>query len=287
MKDEQKFEKILRIPIYLTIVLIVAKFIIYKIGGSLTIFSLFADSFFDFIGSSISLIAYKYSTKDKTDKYQYGFYGIVDISTIVISTIILFTSFFIYVRAIQNILNKNVIEYDFYSIIVMALSTIISLVLGFVLKIIYNRSKLLIIKGEIAHYVADGFTNGGALVALLICRFVYNHYLIDPVIAMIMGYIVAKPAFEILLDAVNNILSKEVDDDIKNKIVDTINKEESVLGYDNFKTRRSGERVFVQIYLKIKKELSFEKVHDVVDKLEGLIEKNISNSEVIIHACPK
>lgn len=285
--EEQKLKKILRIPIYLTIVLIVAKFLIYEESGSLAVFSLFADSFFDFISSFISFVAYKYSLKDKTEKYQYGFYGIVDVATIFISILILTTSVFIYERAIANIIHKTVPNYDTPTMLVMILSTIISLVLAYFLKIVYSKSKLLIIKGEMAHYIADGFTNGGVLLSILICKFVYNHYLIDPIIAMIMGYLVAKPAVEVLLDAINNILSKEVDSKIKDKIVSILSGEKDVFGYHNFKTRKSGERVFIQIYLEINKNLTFEKAHEIVEKLESLIEKQIENSEIIIHACPK
>lgn len=284
---DKKIKFILKVPVCITCVLIIAKFIIYKISGSLAIFSLVADSFFDFIGSLVSLVAYKYSMKDKTDKHQYGFYGIIDIITIFISATILCTSFFIFYRSIMNIINKNIIEYSASSVLVMFISSLASIILATILKNVYKKTKLIVIKGEIAHYAADGLTNGGVLLSILICKFVYNHYLIDPIIAIIMGFIVAKPAFEILFDAINNILSKEIDSEIKEKIINIVKQKESVLGYHSFKTRRSGERIFIQMYIEIKKNLAFEMAHDIVENLENEIEKNIENSEIIIHACPK
>lgn len=285
--NDAKINKLLKIPVYLTIILIISKFFVYLSSGSIAIFSLFTDSFFDFLSSFISLIAYKYSIKDKTEKYQYGFYGIIDLATIIISSLIIITVVFIYYRSIYNILNKNVLIYDNYAIIVMLLSTIISLGLSIVLKSAYKHTKLLVIKGEIAHYIADGFTNGGVLISIVICRFIYNSYLIDPIIAMIMGYYVAKPAIEIFIDAINNILSKEIDNEIKDKVVNIINTKENIIGYHNFKTRRSGERIFIQIYLEINKDLTFEKAHNIVEEIEQDIEKTIENSEIIVHACPR
>lgn len=285
--NDTKINKLLKIPVYLTIILIISKFFVYLSSGSIAIFSLFTDSFFDFLSSFISLIAYKYSIKDKTEKYQYGFYGIIDLATIIISSLIIITVVFIYYRSIYNILNKNVLIYDNYAIIVMLLSTIISLGLSIVLKSAYKHTKLLVIKGEIAHYIADGFTNGGVLISIVICRFIYNSYLIDPIIAMIMGYYVAKPAIEIFIDAINNILSKEIDNEIKDKVVNIINTKENIIGYHNFKTRRSGERIFIQIYLEINKDLTFEKAHNIVEEIEQDIEKTIENSEIIVHACPR
>lgn len=285
--EKKKLKKILRIPIYLTLLLIMAKYFIYKSSGSLAIFSLFTDSFFDFVGSFISLIAYKYSLKNKTEKYQYGFYGIIDLATIIISVLVLITTFFIYKHAITNILYKNTLEYDAPTILVLLLSTIVSLVLVYFLKIVYDKTKLLVIKGEIAHYEADGFTNGGVLLSVIVCKFIHNHYLVDPVIAMIIGYLVAKPAIEVMTEALNNILSKEIDSEIKEKIIETLKLEKDIVGYHNFKTRKSGERVFIQIYLEINKDLTFEKAHAIVEKMEDLIENKIENSEIIIHACPK
>lgn len=285
--DKDKLKKTLKIPIYFTIILIVAKFLVFKLSGSLAVFSLFIDSFFDCISSFISLYAYKYSLKGKTEKYKFGFYGIIDLATIFISSLVLLTVFFIYKESIIHILQRNILYYDLSTIIIMLLSTVISLIIAHYLKIVYEKSKLLILKGEIAHYKADGYTNGGVLLSILICKFVYNSYLIDPIIAMTMGYLVAKPAIEVLLDALNNILSREVDEEIKNKIIDIMGKEKNVVDYRNFKTRKSGERIFIQVYVGLNKDLTFEKAHEIVENLEKTIEEKIENSEVIIHACPR
>lgn len=287
METEQKVKKLLKIPVYLTLLMIVAKFVVYAISGSLSILSLFADSFFDFISSLISLVAYKYSKKDKTEKYQYGFYGIIDITTIVISLMILSTSFIIIYKAIVNIIHKNVLNYDLASVIVMTFSSLISIGIAIVLKNAYKKTKLLVIKSEIAHYSTDSFTNFSVLISILICKYIYNSYLIDPIIAIIMAFLIAKPAFEILIEAINNIMSKEIDSEIKEKIINIINKKSNVIGYKVFKTRQSGERIFVQMYININKDLTFEKAHNIVEELEKEIENNIENSEIIIHACPK
>ena len=284
---EEKVKKLLKIPVYLTLVMIIAKFIIYTITGSLSILSLFADSFFDFISSIISLYAYKYSKKSKTEKYQYGFYGIIDITTIIISLSILTTSFIILHKAIINIINKNTLKFDLGSILVMLFSSLMSIIIAFVLKKSYKKTKLLVIKGEIAHYSADGFTNSSVLFSMLICKYIYNSYLIDPIIAIIMAFVIAKPAIEILIEALNNILSKEVDNEIKEKIINLINKKDNVIGYNNLKTRKSGERIFIQLYLEIKKDLTFEEAHKIVEELESEIENTIEDSEIIIHACPR
>lgn len=287
METEERIKKLLKIPVYLTLLMIIAKFIVYSVSGSLSILSLFADSFFDFISSLISLTAYKYSKKSKTDKYQYGFYGIIDITTIIISMMILSTSSIIIYKAIFHILNKNTLIYDLSSVLVMTFSSLISIIVAISLKATYKKTKLLVIKSEIAHYSADGITNFSVLVSIIICKYIYNSYLIDPIIAIIMAFIIGKPAIEILIEAINNIMSKEIDDDIKTKIINIITTKSNVIGYDKFKTRRSGERIFIQMHLKINKDLSFEKVHNIVHELEEQIEHNIDNSEVIIHACPK
>ena len=104
---------------------------------------------------------------------------------------------------------------------------------------------------------------------------------------MIMGYYVAKPAFEVFFDAMNNILSKEIDDEIKNKIVKVIEKNKNIVGYHNFKTRKSGERIFIQLYLEINKDLSFALAHEIVENTENIVENLIENCEIIIHACPR
>lgn len=282
----KKLKKILKIPIYLTSFLIISKFIIFKIDGSLAVLSLCLDSFFDFISSWISLIVYKYSTKEKTDKYQYGFYIIVDIATVLMSIFVIITAVFIFRQAIINIINHIELKYSMSSVIIMTLSTIFSFIIMSFLEKVYNDTKLLIIKGEIAHYTADGFTNGGVLLSILICKFIYNHYLIDPIIAIFMGCLMLKLTIEILYEAISNIISKEINSENRDKIINIINGEKSVVGFKDMKTRRSGERLFIQANLRIDKDLSFNEVHNIVKKLEKEVENNIENCEIIIHACP-
>lgn len=275
----------LKVPVFFTILLIIVKYVVYKLANSLSVFSSFTDSSLDLISSILSFVALKYSIKKETDNYKYGYTGIVDLTTLIIAIFILTTSATIYYKSIYNIINKNTVDYSIISILAMLFSTITSMFIALFLNFIYKKTKSILVKNEMAHYSSDILTNGGILISLIICKF-YNHYLIDPVIAILMATMSVKPALEILANAINNIMSKEVDEETRRKIIEISTRDKNVLGYHKFKTRKSGDKIFIQIDIELPSELPFRIAHDIIDKIQKDVETEIHNSEIILHADP-
>ena len=280
---ENKINKLLRLPVYLTLFLIIEKFTIYLSNGSVAIFSLFTDSLFDLISSFFSIIAYKYSIKNKRKKHNYFFYNIINIITIIISLLTISTVFFIYYQSINNIINKNIFIYKYYMIIAVLFSSIISFSLYFILKIVYNNTKLLIIKSEMMHYFADALINTSVLLSIIFSKFIYNNYFIDSFVAMVMGYYIIKPAIEILISTIKNSFSNKIKLELQKDIINIVKKENLISDCYNFKIIISGEKKFAKFYINIDKKLSSEKIYSIIESLEREIESKIDNLEVIIN----
>lgn len=282
----QKLNRVLSVPILLSTLLVIAKLIVFKIDGSLSILSLCIDSMFDLISSSVLLIAYNYSIKEKNDDYKYGFYGIADIAAICVSVFVLITVYFIYKTAFINIINKKFLNYSNTTIFVMLISSLISFIIILVLSRSYKIHNNLIIKSEIAHYGADGLTNFGVFLSIIFCKFVYNHYLIDPIIAVIMTLFILKPVSEVMMSAINNMMAKEIESSKKDIIINIITENKDIISYSDLRTRRSGDRIFIQIKVQLDKDRSFVDAHNIIRQLKKDILTSIDNSEIIIHACP-
>lgn len=284
--NHRKLDKVLSIPVILSTVLVIAKLLVFKIDRSLSILSLCIDSIFDLISSCILLVAYNYSIKEKNDYYKYGFYGIADIAAVCTSVFVLITVYFIYKNALINIINKKVLDYSNITIFVMLVSTIISFIIILILKKSLKYDNNLILKGEITHYAADGLTNSGVLLSIIFCRFFYNHYLIDPIIAIIMASFVLKPVLEVIFSAINNMMSKEIEDSKKNIITNIITSNKDIISYSDLRTRKSGDRIFIQVKIQLDKDKPFVDVHNIIRQIKKDIQSSIDNSEIIIHACP-
>lgn len=276
----------LKVPIFFTIALIIVKFLVYKITGSLAIFSSFTDSSLDFVSSLITFVALKYSLKKENHKYNYGYHGIIDIATVIIAGFIIATSITVFYKSIISLINKTVIEYSDASVYAMSFSTLSSIVISLFLYYVYRKTQSILVRSEIAHYSSDIFTNAGVLISLIVGKF-YTSYLIDPIIAIIMATISLKPATDILINAINNIMSKEVDEDIRQKIIEIAMRDKTVMGYHKFKTRKSGERIFIQMDIELPSNITFKLAHDIVDKIQHDVENEIENSEIILHADPR
>jgi len=110
--------------------------------------------------------------------------------------------------------------------------------------------------------------------------------ILDPILASIIAIYISYAAFKIGKRSFNNLMDKELEEEEKIKIIKLIKKEKQIRGFHAFKTRRSGNRVFVQFHVDLDKKLNLQQAHDIIDNIEKQIALLWLESDVIIHTDP-
>lgn len=252
---------------------------------SLSIFSSLIDSSFDVLISLINFLAIRYAVKPADSDHPYGHTSIEDIVGLLQAAFISGSGFFICYEALQRFFQPVVVKETYAGIIVMGVSVAFTTALVIYQKIVVSKTRSLVVASDSVHYLSDILTGGLVMVSLLLAG-VPGIEFIDPLIGCAIAVYISAGAIKIGRRAFNNLMDREIDEVDKKRIQEIIKAEPRVKGFHQFKTRCSGNKIFVQFDIELDNNLSLQAAHDISDEVMFAIEKEFPESEVVIHLDP-
>ncbi len=87
--------------------------------------------------------------------------------------------------------------------------------------------------------------------------------ILDPIAALIVGFMVAKMGWEFGWDALHDLMDRAVDDQEVRGIFDTLRQTPGVLGVHDVRTRKMGDMIVVDAHIEVDAAISVEAGHDI------------------------
>jgi cation diffusion facilitator family transporter len=113
------------------------------------------------------------------------------------------------------------------------------------------------------------------VVAIGIIGNLMGYAMLDPVAAMIVGFMVAKMGWGFSWDALHDLMDRAVDQESLKSIRQTISDTPGVLGWHDLKTRKMGDLILVDVHLEIDADMSVAQGHDIaLDARKRVMEKH-------------
>ncbi len=275
------------VAITVSIVLAIAKVTVGFLSGSVAVIASALDSVMDMVVSIFNNVALKVSESKPNEKFNYGKGKIEGIAALFEGVVIIASGLFIIYEAINKLIHHEPITHLNISMFVMAFSIV--MVLGLVMFLNYTAKKTnnLVIKSDALHYKTDLVTNGVVLISLIIIKITGWQY-IDFILSMILGIYIIKEASEIVKESFEILLDVALDFETIEKIKDILKKEPLVLDYHCLRTRKSGNRNFVDVHLVLTPDMKLKLAHTILENVEEKIRKLDPNQKWIIniHADP-
>ena len=145
----------------------------------------------------------------------------------------------------------------------------------------YNSQAL---EADALHFSTDIWSSIVVLLGLISYQFL-GWYAADSIAALFVAAIVFFVSIQLGRKAIDVLLDKSPKD--SKIIVRRILKSyPEIKHYHSLKARTSGADTFIKLNVHFNPELSLREVHNVCDKVEAEIQKNIPRSEVYIHPEP-
>ena len=139
------------------------------------------------------------------------------------------------------------------------------------------------LKADFYHALMD---LGSTLVAIAgIVLVTYGFYSGDFIAALILGGVLAVLSLKLIYrtsQELTDIISPELVKQVRQIISNT----EDVIEAGAILMRRSGDTVFADVTISLRGDTSFDKAHEISNRVEKNIRKEISNSEITIHFEP-
>lgn len=101
------------------------------------------------------------------------------------------------------------------------------------------------------------------VVAVGIVGNLLGYHMLDPLAALIVGFMVTKMGWGFAWDVLHDLMDRAVDEQITQGIRQTLTETPGVLGWHDLKTRKMGDLVLADVHLEIDADMTVEQGHGI------------------------
>jgi len=273
-----------------TLFLVAIKFLTYLFTGSLSILAESLHSSLDLLSTIITLYAVSIASKPPDIEHMYGHGKAENLGGLAEALLLIITSLWVIYEAIQRITTGAIVELSVTAALVMITSLIIDYSRS---RALYNAAKKYgsqALEADALHYSSDLISSGTVLAIIIYSLIAHPSektlVLLDSITASLISiyftrssYILSKRAIDELMDRT----PKEIIETIKQ-----ITKEQSI-SMKSVRARKSGNKIFIDMIIKVSPDLNIEEAHKITEKLENIIKNKYNKSDIdmIIHVEPE
>ena len=264
--------------------LIVAKLAAWSVTGSVSLLASLVDSVMDSIASLINLFAIRYSLQPADEQHRFGHGKAEPLAGLAQAAFIAGSAVFLIFHAIDRLRFTQTLEQVGIGLWVMALAIVMTVALLAIQRYVIRKTDSTAIRADSLHYLTDLLTNMSVLLALYLSTLGWTWA--DPVFAIAVAIYIFYSAWRIGHESFQQLMDRELPDDILQKIQATAMSHPEVMGTHETRTRQAGHTRFVQLHLELDEDLPLKTAHAVADQVEAEILLFLPGAEVLIHQDP-
>ena len=121
------------------------------------------------------------------------------------------------------------------------------------------------------HHRSDALSSVGSFAGILGARLGFP--ILDPIASVAICLFIVKAAVSIFLDSVNKMVDRSCTEDAVQIISDTALEQRHVLGIDEIHTRLFGDRVYVDLEIRVDGSLPLRDAHAAAEAVHNAVEK--------------
>lgn len=194
--------KVLAIPLFLTALMTLVEFLGGILSGSLALIGDAGHMLTDTLALALSYFALKISQRPPDDKRTYGFHRTEILVALLNGLVLILISVYIFYEAYRRFITPTEIKAPLM-LVVAVIGLGVNLMAIFLLK---GSSKVnLNIRGAFLHVLGDALSSIGVIVAGIII-FLTKFYLVDPIVAILIGGIILRGAIGLVMESSNILL---------------------------------------------------------------------------------
>lgn len=253
--------------------------------GSLGILSEAAHSALDLVAAFITYVSVRISDKPPDADHSYGHGKVENISAFIQTGILILTCFFIIQAAVERIMfGGTEVEITFWSFAVLVGSVVVDYSRSRALSRIARKFRSQALEADALHFSSDIWSSLVVIFGLILTAMGFEHG--DSGAAIGVAIFVLLVTFRLLkrtIDALTDTMPKDVEARIRRVMTDV----EGLLSFRHLRVRQSGSKIFVDMYVMLRRTTPFETAHSVTDEIERRIAEIVPNADIIIHPEPQ
>ena len=250
--------------------------------------AMLADTFnsaSDIFSSIMTYIGNKIASIPIDEDHNLGHGKAEYIYSLLISIVMFLLSYQSFKTSLISIFKGSHYNYSNYLIIVCIITIITKLLLYLYTNKVSKKYHNILIKANSKDHFNDILITSLNLIAAILSK--YNIYLIDGIVGMLISIWIFITAYKIFKESYDVLMDKSISIDTKNKVMNIINRHKEVKKVIHFNSTPIGYRYQISFTIYVDGNLSTFESHDIANKLEREIEKEINEIYLtVIHVNP-
>ena len=289
---EQEFQKVANRVSVVTIVgnllLSVLKLMAGIIAHSNAMISDAVHSVSDVFSTFVVVIGIKLAAKEPDKEHPYGHERMECVAAIVLAMVLFITGLGIGREALLNILHGHYSDLQVPGMLAL-MAAIVSIVakegMFWYTKHYAKMIDSSALMADAWHHRSDAFSSIGALIGIGGARLGFP--IMDSIASLVIFLFIVKAAFDIFKDAIEKMVDHSCDEEIEKQLYDCVMKNENVVGIDLLQTRVFGNKIYVDVEIRLDETYTLRQSHGIAEEVHNQIEQNFSKvKHIMVHVNP-
>ena len=290
---EQDFQetanRVSLVTILLNALLSIFKLVAGLLGHSNAMISDAIHSASDVFSTIIVIIGVRLSSKDSDREHPYGHERLECVAAIILSIILFMTGLGIGIQALSDILQGNysaLTTPGMLALVAAIISILTKEAMYWYTRHYAQKIDSSALMADAWHHRSDAFSSVGALIGIAGARMGYP--IMDAIASLVIFVFIAKAALDIFKDAMDKMVDHSCDELTEQDIYQCVMRNDEVLGIDLLQSRIFGNKIYIDLEIRVNASYTLEKAHDIAEDVHEDIEKNFPKvKHVMIHVNPE
>ena len=285
MKDVVR--KVSVITIAVNLLLTVIKIYAGIVDNSSAVLSDALHSASDVLSTFVVMIGVHLASKESDKEHPYGHERLECIAAIILAVILVVTGGSIGIKAIINIITKNISTVSITNVAITA--TIVSIItkelMFWYTKINAEKINSGALLADAWHHRSDSLSSIGALIGLIAMR--NGIWFADALTSVLISLVILKVSYDIFIDSVDKLVDKSCDKETEKEIYNFVKSYKDIERIDVLQTRLFGNKIYVDLEVGVSGEYTLREAHNIAEDLHNNIEKEFKDiKHIMVHINP-
>ncbi len=252
--------------------------------NSISIIADAVNNLSDSSSSLITLIGFKMSSKPADDQHPYGHARSEYISGFIVSIIIVFLGFQLFLSSVEKIWSPDPMQFSWLSVAILIISILLKLWQGRFYKTIAQKINSSALAATATDSMNDVFTTSAVLLSLFIAYF--TGWQIDAYMGILVAAFIIYSGIRSIIETLNPLLGAAPDQKLIQMIGKKIKSYKGVIGYHDLVIHSYGpDQCFASVHVEVPNTDDIMSSHDLIDNIERDFSREL-NIHLVIHLDP-
>ena len=288
-RDRGRRERLMRLATYASVAsacfLILIKLGAWVATGSLAMLSSLIDSVLDAAASIVNLVAVRHALEPADREHRFGHGKAEPLAGLGQAALIFGSALFLLFEGGARLFDPQPVLQSTLGIAVIVVSIAVTLGLVLFQRHVIRATGSIAITADSLHYKGDLLMNAGVIAALLLAG-VFDMPVADPLFAIAIALYIAWNAWEIVGNALDQLMDKEFPEEDRARIRQIATSHTEVEEIHDLRTRSSGTYSFIQFHLELDPHMTLARAHRISDEVEEMLQEAFPDADIFIHQDP-